>query len=89
MAKCDGTGLCRLVDRGGHEGVMRFADVPKSCGGARDVPCWSRDSRRVQCTGKVDDGVRTMQVSLGGETEGSTHSLRVMRYYRPRASVDG
>jgi Tol biopolymer transport system component len=85
----DGTGLRKLADRSGYEGVVSFLDVPDYHGGSSDTPCWSPDSKWVYYTAKVGEAVELMRVSLGGEVEQLSRSTAGVRHYHPQVSPDG
>jgi Tol biopolymer transport system component len=85
----DGTGLRKLADRGGYEGVTLFLDVPDYHEGSSDTPCWSPDSQWVYYTAKVGAAIELMRVSLAGKTETLSTSADGVRHYHPKVSADG
>ena len=89
LVKRDGSGLRKLADRGGYEGVTLFLDVPDYHGGSSDVPCWSPDSRWIYYTAKVGDAVELMRVSLDGKVERLSTSAAGVRHYHLQVSRDG
>jgi len=89
VARRDGSGLRKLADRGGYEGVVPVFDVEDFHGGSSDVPAWSADGKRVYYTAKVDEAVEMMRVSLEGQVEQLTHSNPKVLNYQPQPSPDG
>ena len=89
LVRRDGTGLRKIADRGGYEGVTRFLDVPDFHNGSSDTPCWSTDSQWIHYTAKVSEAVELMRVSLEGKVQQLTHSRPGTRHYHPKASPDG
>ncbi len=89
IARPDGTGLRKLADRGGYEGVMTVYDVFDFHGGSSDVPVWSVDGDRVYYTTKIGDAVELMAVTLDGESVRLTESPAGSFNYHPKQSPDG
>lgn len=87
--KRDGSGLRKLADRDGYEGVGSFLDVPDFHGGSSDVPCWSPDSLWIYYTAKIGEAVELMRVSPDGKVEQLSDSTSGVRHYHPEASPDG
>lgn len=85
----DGTGLRKLADRGGYEGVTPVVDVFDFHGGSSDVPVWSADGACVFYTALVNGPIELMRVSLDGRIEQLTHSANGTRHYHPKPSPDG
>jgi Tol biopolymer transport system component len=89
IARPDGSGLQKLADRNGYEGVIAFLDVDDFHGGSSDVPVWSKDGRWVYYTAAVEDRIELMRVSLDGAKEQLTHSSPGAKVYHPTPSPDG
>lgn len=89
LVKRDGTGLRKLADRGGYDGMVVFLDVPDFHGGSSDVPSWSPDSRWVYYTAKVGESVELMRASAEGKTEQLSKSAPGVRNYHAKVSPDG
>ncbi|MFA6242667.1 MAG: hypothetical protein WC655_17140, partial [Candidatus Hydrogenedentales bacterium] len=85
----DGTGLRKLADRGGYEGVTPVVDVFDFHGGSSDVPVWSIDGAAIYYTAKVNEAVELMRVSLDGHIDQLTHSKPGVAHYHPKPSPDG
>ena len=83
------SGLRKLADRGGYEGVVAFLDVPDFHGGSSDVPAWSADGRSVFYTARVGGSVELMRVTLDGKSERLTRTPAGSLHYHPRPSPDG
>jgi Tol biopolymer transport system component len=89
VARADGSGLRKLADRGGYDGVIAFLDVPDFHGGSSDVPAWSADGQSVFYTAKQGDGVELFRVGLLGPPERLTTSAAGTLHYHPTPSPDG
>ena len=89
IARPDGSGLKKLADRNGYEGVIAFLDVDDFHGGSSDVPVWSKDGRWVYYTAADGDRIELMRVTLDGMTEQLTHSSPGTKVYHPTPSPDG
>ncbi len=89
IVRADGSGLKKLADRGGYEGVIDFLDVPDFHGGSSDVPVWSADGKAVFYTATVGKSVELFRVTLDGKSERLTKSPDGTRHYHPEPSADG
>ena len=89
VVKRDGTGLRKLADRGGYEGVVQLLDVPDFHSASSNVPCWSSDSRWIYYTAKVGAAMELMRVSLDGKVEQLTRSPAGVEHYHTTVSPDG
>ncbi len=89
IVRADGTGLRKLADRGGFEGVVAFLDVPDFHGGSSDTIAWSADSRWVYYSAQIDGAVELMRVSRDGTVFRLTHSEPGVLSYHCRVSCDG
>jgi TolB protein len=89
VAHPDGTGLRKLADRGGYEGVAAVYDVFDFHGGSSDVPVWSTDGACVFFTARVGDAIELMRASLDGQVTQMTQSKPGTRHYHPKPSPDG
>ena len=87
--RADGSGLRKLADRGGYEGVVAFLDVPDFHGGSSDVPVWSSEDHSVFYTARADKAVELFRVGLQGEAERLTTSAAGTVHYHPQPSPDG
>ncbi|MBX7257968.1 MAG: hypothetical protein K1Y02_16530 [Candidatus Hydrogenedentes bacterium] len=85
----DGTGLRKLADRGGYEGVTPVIDVFDFHGGSSDVPVWSIDGASIYYTARVNDAIELMRVSVDGRIEQLTRSKPGVAHYHPKPSPDG
>ena len=89
IVKADGTGLKKLVDRGGYRGVTQFLDVPDYHDGSSDVPVWAADGQSVFCTATISGSVELLRVTLAGRISQLTHSAEGTSHYHPKPSPDG
>ncbi|MBN2562108.1 MAG: PD40 domain-containing protein [Phycisphaerae bacterium] len=89
VVRLDGTGLRKVGDRGGYEGVVTIYDVCDFHGGSSDVPVWSRDGRWIYHTAKVGKSVEMMRCTPDGRVEQLTHSPDGTFNYHPTPSPDG
>jgi Tol biopolymer transport system component len=89
VVRVDGSGLKKLADRGGYEGVIDFLDVPDFHGGSSDVPVWSADGKSVFYTAAVGKNVELFRVTLDGKSERLTKSRDGTRHYHPQLSPGG
>ena len=89
VVRRDGTGLRKLADRRGWEGVTPVFDVPDHHGGSSDTPVWSADGAWVYYTARIGESVELMRVSLEGREEQLTHSRPGSLTYHPKPSPDG
>ena len=92
----DGTGLRKLADRHGWEGVVPIFDVFDHHGGSSDVPVWSQDGQYVYYTARIGDALELMRgaveplrSTLDGKPEQLTHSKPGALHYHPEPSPDG
>ncbi|MGE3317588.1 MAG: hypothetical protein AB7O26_20955, partial [Planctomycetaceae bacterium] len=89
VVNSDGTGLRKLADRGGYDGVVPFLDVPDFHGGSSDVPKWAVGGEAIYHTGKVGDNIELFRVTLDGKSEQLTTSPTGWTFYHPNPSADG
>lgn len=89
VVRADGTGLHKLMDRGGYVGWTEVLDVPDFHSASSDIPCWSADSRWVYCTARVGEAVELMRVSIDGKVQQLTRSKPGTEHYHPQGSPDG
>jgi TolB protein len=89
VARADGSGLRKLADRGGYNGVVEFLDVPDFHGGSSDVPVWSADGQSVFYTATQGDAVELFRVGLDGDPQRLTTSAAGTLHYHPLPSPDG
>jgi TolB protein len=89
IVKADGTGLKKLVDRGGYRGVTQFLDVPDYHDGSSDVPVWAADGQSFFCTATISGSVELLRVTLAGRISQLTHSAEGTSHYHPKPSPDG
>lgn len=90
LVRSDGTGLRKLADRNGYEGVVPIIDVPDFHGGSSDWPLWSPIGGIVYYTAKVGQCVELMQVTLDGAVTQLTASTTPGTLnYLPTPSPDG
>ncbi|MFN5075465.1 MAG: TolB family protein [Planctomyces sp.] len=89
IVKADGTGLKKLVDRGGYRGVTQFLDVPDYHDGSSDVPVWAADGQSDFCTATISGSVELLRVTLAGRISQLTHSAEGTSHYHPKPSPDG
>jgi TolB protein len=89
VVKADGTGLKKLAGRNGYRGVIDYLDVYDFHDGSSDLPVWSRDSKSVFYTAKVDRNVELFRVSLDGKSEQLTDTPSGSMHYHPAPSPDG
>ncbi len=89
VVKSDGTGLKKLVDRGGYKGSIEFLDVYDFHEGSSDIPVWSADGKSVFYTALVGDTVELFQTGLDGEPKQLTKSKHGTLHYHPEPSPDG
>jgi Tol biopolymer transport system component len=89
VIRADGSGLRKLEDRGGYQGVIAFLDVPDFHGGSSDVPVWSRDGKSVYYTAKVGPAVELFSITLNGKKTQLTSSPAGTLHYHPEPSPDG
>jgi TolB protein len=89
VVRADGTGLKKLVDRGGYRGVVEFLDVPDFHGGSSDTPVWSADGKQVFYTAKIGSRVELFSAGLDCLAEQLTRSLNGTLHYHPQPSPDG
>ena len=89
VVRADASGLKKLADRGGYEGVTEFLDVPDFHGGSSDLPVWSADGKVVFYTALVGKSVELFWVTLDGKSEQLTKSPGGTRHYHPQPSPDG
>jgi len=89
IARSDGSGLRKLADRGGYEGVATVYDVFDFHGGSSDVPVWAADGSCVFYTARVGDAVELMRVSLDGRIGQLSQSRPGTRNYHPKPSPGG
>jgi len=89
IVRPDGSGLRKIGDRGGYEGVIAFLDVPDFHGGSSDVPIWSKDGAWVYYTARLGKAIELTRVSLDGESQQLTHSEDGVLNYHPKVSSDG
>lgn len=85
----DGTGLRKLADRGGYEGVTPVVDVFDFHGGSSDIPVWSMDGKSIYYTARVNEAIELMRVSIEGAVDQLTHSRPGVAHYHPKPSPDG
>jgi TolB protein len=89
IVKNDGTGLCKLADRGGYRGVVETLKFPDFHSESSDLPVWSADSRYVFYTANAEGTIELMRVALDGRVRQLTHSRPGVRHYHPAVSPDG
>lgn len=90
VVRADGTGLRKVADRGGWEGVVPVFDLFDHHGGSSDVPVWSRDGQWIYFTEKVGASVEISRVRPDGSAhEQFTHSPPGSLNYHPTPSPDG
>jgi TolB protein len=90
IVRRDGSGLRKLADVNGYQGVMLFLDVNDFHGGLSDVPAWGKDGRWVYFTAQTGPGTtEIMRVNLDGERQQLTHSKEGVLNYQPEPSPDG
>ena len=90
LIAADGTGLRKLVDRGGYNCAMEALDHPDFHSASSDLPAWSPDSRWVYCTVKVGEAVELLRISVDGKTrEELTESEPGVFNYHPAISPCG
>lgn len=89
VVRADGTGLRKLADRAGYQGVIAFLDVPDFHGGSSDVPVWSRDGKSIFYTAQVGQSVELFSITLDGKPVQMPHSAPGTLHYHPQPSLDG
>jgi len=89
LVRKDGTGLHKLADRGGYQGVVEVLKHPDFHSASSDLPVWSRDGKSIYYTAKVGESIELMQVDLTGSVRQLTHSSPATRHYHPNVSPDG
>jgi Tol biopolymer transport system component len=89
VVRADGSGLRKLADRSGYNGMMAFLDVADFHGGSSDIPVWSADGASVFYTAQVGKGVELFRVALDGPHERLTSTPNGSLHYHPQPSPDG
>jgi len=89
IVRPDGTGLRKLAERGGYDGVTTVYDVFDFHGGSSDVPVWNARGEGIYFTAKVGESVELMTATLGGEVTQLSHSRPGVTHYHPKPSPDG
>lgn len=89
LVRPDGSGLRKLADRGGYEGVVPVYDVYDFHGGSSDVPVWSVDGRAVYFTARIDSAVELMLAEIDGPVRRLTRTGGDALHYHPKPSPDG
>ncbi len=89
VVRPDGTGLRKIADRGGYEGVTTVYDVFDFHGGSSDVPVWSASGDTIYFTAKVGESIELMQATLDGEVTRLSHSNPGVTHYHPKPSPGG
>jgi hypothetical protein len=89
LVRPDGTGLCKLADRGGYRGVIQPIDKGATDHSARsDTHTWSPDGKWLYYTAQVGKAVELMRASPGGKIEQLTRSRAGVNNYLPQVSPD-
>jgi Tol biopolymer transport system component len=88
VVRADGTGLRKLADRRGYQGVIDFLDVADFHGGSSDLPAWSADGRSVFYTAQAGRNVELFVTTLDDKSRQLTSGPAGARHYHPQPSPD-